>query len=155
MRTRTRSSILRPLFSILWCALIFTTLLGCGDDDDGSGPGLLAPTSDLTGTWSISETVDATACGEGIYDDDYTAAVVQNGNTLSVTIGGLVFNGTISGSRVSWTGSFPEDGGTTTITSMTLTVDPAGDALSGSSTWRWTDGVDTCSGTTTVAGSKM
>lgn len=152
---RKRSIDLRPLFSLLWCALLLMAPLGCGDDDDGSGPGLLTPSTDLTGNWSISETVDATDCGEGIYDDSYTAAVVQNGNTLSVTIGGLVFNGTISGSRVSWTGSFPEDGGTTTITSMTLTVDPAGDGLSGDSAWRWSDGADTCSGTTTVTGSKL
>jgi hypothetical protein len=41
-------------------------------------------------------------------------------------------------------------GGTTTITALSLTV--SGDNFSGTASWNWTDDFDSCSGSTSVAG---
>lgn len=105
--------------------------------------------ADFAGIWHIRETVDATNCGEGVYLDAWTAQVSQTGVSISILdSAGDTYQGTVSGNTASWTGSFPDDGGTTTITSLTLTI--SGDTISGSSTWTWTNGVDNCSGTTQI-----
>lgn len=123
----------------------------CSDEDDS---GTLAPPAfDLTDSWSISETVDATGCGEGTLVDDWTLTATQSGNSLTAVTPVGTFTGTVSGSRVRWSGDYPEDGGTTTIT-VTATIDSSGDALSGTSTWSWTDGTNSCSGTSVFTGTR-
>ena len=79
--------------------------------------------------------------------------VTQDGNSISLLDSdGNSFAGTVAGNTISWTGSFPEDGGTTTIESLTLTL--TGDTLSGNSTWSWTDGSASCSGSSQISASR-
>lgn len=135
------------------CASILV-LAACGDGD--SGPQLQPPVADISGKWSITEKSDETKCGGGIVTTKYTVTVTQSDNILIVTTPAGKFNGTISGNTISWTGSFPEDGGTTTIDSMTLTVSSTGKSISGTSSWTWTNGngTFTCSGTSQISGTK-
>lgn len=131
--------------------LLVLPFAGCSDDDDPAGPA--APADfDITGTWSVSETVDATACGEGTQTDTWSMTATQTGNALTVTTPVGTFTGTVSGSDVNWSGSFPEDGGTTTI-SLSATLS-GGDDFAGTSTWSWTDGIDSCGGTSVFTGTR-
>ena len=121
----------------------------------GSPPPAAAPTVDAQGTWSIDELVTAasTDCaGEIGTLDTYGITVTQSGANLTVVTPAGTFSGTVSGDTIRWTGSFPEDGGTTTITQMTLTVQ--GDSLSGTSDWTWSDGVFFCTGSTQIGGTR-
>ena len=57
---------------------------------------------------------------------------------------GNTFTGTVSGATYALFGTFPEDGGITSLNiNFTLTSATSG---SGNSTWTWTDGVDSCIG---------
>jgi hypothetical protein len=105
------------------------------------------------GTWYTTEHVNATACGEGYYYDYKTYVVTQNLCSITVAAGGSTFYGTINGNTLSWSGSYPDEGGTITLT-VSLTTNNAGDYFSGSSSWTWSDGFDSCSGTTSVTGNK-
>lgn len=103
----------------------------------------------VSGVWTITETVNAVACGEGTYQDTYTITVTQDGSDIAVSTPVGLFEGKIDGNQLQWEGSYPEDGGIVTI-DLTLTVN--GNSLSGSSTWTWSDGSFSCSGTTSVSG---
>jgi len=103
----------------------------------------------VSGVWSITETVNATACGEGTYTDTYNITVTQNGSDLTVSTPVGVFDGQIDGNQLEWEGSYSEDGGIVEV-DLTLTVN--GNSLTGSSTWTWSDGVASCAGTTSVSG---
>jgi len=124
--------------------------------DTGDDPGVdsqVAPSAEaasVAGTWLIHEEIDATACGEGQLTDDYPLTVVQDGNNLTFTApDGRIYEGNVDGSRVRWDRSYPEEGGTTTV-HADVTV--AGDTISGNVPWEWSDGRDTCDGTTQVTG---
>ncbi len=105
----------------------------------------------VEGTWDTTETVDATNCSEGVYTQYRTYQVAQNGCIIDVTIDGLTYSGTVSGTQLSWFGSFPEDGGTT---SASVSLIFTGTNLGGLSSWTWTDGGQSCSGTTTISSSR-
>jgi len=122
---------------------------GGGGGSDGGG-GTTGDVPDVSGSWTVDETVDGSDCGEGTTTDSYTIAVTQNGTQLTVTSEGDTFTGTLSGNTLSWTGSYAEDGGTTTITTLSITLDASGNNGSGTAAWTWTDGTETCSGTTEI-----
>jgi hypothetical protein len=110
----------------------------------------------FAGTWSITTTNNANTCGDptGV-PESFNITVTQTGSSITVVTdlpGVGPFSGTVSGNSVSWSGSYPESGGTTTITSLTATV--SGNSLSGSSNWSWTDGIDSCSGSDTFTGTR-
>jgi hypothetical protein len=138
----------KALNTALAAAFVTAALTACSDDS--SEP---TTTLDIAGTWTITENVDGTDCGDGTYTDTYDLSVSQNGSSITVGIGGLTFSGTLNGSNLTWSGSFPEDGGTTSV-NITATVASSGDSLSGSSTWGWSDGVESCAGTSTFTGVK-
>jgi subtilisin family serine protease len=113
--------------------------------------------ADVAGTWSITNTNNANTCGDptGV-PEAFNITVTQTGSSITVATdlpGVGPFSGTVTGNSVSWSGSYPEDGGTTTITSLTATV--SGDSMSGSSNWSWTDGVTACSGSDTFTGTRL
>ncbi len=141
---------LKPLFvtSLLGMLLVLAGGCGGGVEDDTQE----APIGNIAGTWTISETADSsdpTCSGNTSYD----LVVAQSGNNLTVTDpNGNVFTGTISGNSGSWTGSYPDDGGTTTINSLTATIASDCRSMSGNSKWSWTDGNSSCSGTTRFNG---
>lgn len=147
----------RGAFSFIALGIMLATL-SCG----GGGDNVVTPTVSLSGTWSITETVTS---GSGVCADDvgdmrtYTLTVVQSGNNLTATLSGTgtsldgtVFTGTVSGDQVNWSGSFPEEGGTTTVSDTSITATDT--TLSGSADWQWSDGMDSCTGTTSVTGVK-
>lgn len=138
-------------------ALFAVVLAACGGGGGGGGDGgdhgnssgtLAPPIADLTGDWDVTESGTSNCPGEETYAAAYRVSVAQNGNALTVITPAGTFSGNISGASLSWKGSYQEDGGTTEITSMTLTVASAGTHFSGSSNWKWSDGTLSCSGTT-------
>ena len=122
------------------------SMVACTDDPSG-------PEGGVAGNWSVSYTDDATGCGEGISTGNVDLLITQDGNALIVTSDGIVFTGTLSGTEGTWSGSYSEDGGTTTE-QFTVTFTDNNTMLSGGSTWTWTDGIGGCSGTSTITGSK-
>jgi hypothetical protein len=105
----------------------------------------------IAGTWSVSENVDGTECGEGNYIDSYDASVSVTGSRAIVSAGNITRAGTISSNSLTFSTNYPEEGGVTT-TSGNITFQGA--TMSGSSTWSFTDGTDSCSGTSQISGSK-
>ena len=134
---------------LIFLVFVISLLAACSSGGGGgSTPSQKAPIADTSGTWTITEDGASNCTGETTYHDEYTITIIQSGNNLTVTTPAGTFYGTIDGDHVGWTGSYPEDGGTTTITAMQLTVSADGSSLSGTATWTWSDGVFSCSGTT-------
>ncbi|MCG8050974.1 MAG: thrombospondin type 3 repeat-containing protein [Candidatus Thiodiazotropha endolucinida] len=118
-------------------------------DSDGDGAGDLC---ELTGTWDFRTevTVATGGCsGEVGVSDNYTIDIEQNGQ--NVTLSGFlgvatnVLQGTVEGTSLHYSGSYPEDGGTTTQERTQLTIDwnpPI--SMTGVEQWSWTDGSSTC-----------
>jgi hypothetical protein len=123
---------------------------GCGGGGGDDPPNTASV--NVTGTWQITETAGSNTCGD-TEGDSYTLTAVQEGTTLTVSDQyGRNFVGSVNGSKTQWTGSYQEDGGTTTITSMNISVSSESKNFSGTTSWTWTDGVDMCGGTTSVSG---
>ncbi len=141
---------------LIGVTVIFSGCGGGGGGGGGSAP-LAPPTADLTGTWTVTESGLSNCPGNASFTNGpYQVTVTQTGNNLNVATPVGTFAGTIDGDRVKWTGSYPEDGGTTTITSMSLVVASDDNTFSGSSTWIWTDGRSNCSGNTqAINGTRM
>ncbi len=144
--------------SIFITGSIITMLSACSSGGGDSAPA--TPIGDITGSWLVTSTADATACGEGTYVMDYTLDVTsQSGSEISYTSKGNKkgknfsnnFTGTLSGNKLTSSGSYPEDGGTTTG-STTLTIGSTCSYFSGTGTWSWTDGTSSCSGTSKLSG---
>jgi len=128
------------------------TLGGCGGSSGGSDDPD-DPIADVSGTWDITETMGSNSCDEvpGTINT-YEVTVTMSGNSVTVVTPVGTFTGTIDGDQLEWTGSYPEDGGTTTIENMDLTVSVNGSSLSGATNWSWTNGNINCSGVTSVSG---
>lgn len=116
-----------------------------------SGP---PPQVDLTGTWDVTSVCDETACGDGIVQTDFVFQVVQTGDIVTLMTPQGTFDGSVFGLQATWIETFAEDGGMTTA-SVSIQVAANGDSFTGSSTWSWTDGVDSCSGTCDITGSRQ
>ena len=140
------------LFFTLLLLSFAMVLTNCGDDDGGDGPTVCNdPTVDVNGTWAITENEKPNTCGDGL--ESFNLHAVQSGKNVTVTDDySNEFSGTVCGNVLSYSGSYPDEGGTTTI-SLTATV--SGNSVSGSATWSWTDGYDDCSGTTVFTGAKQ
>lgn len=157
MKKYSGSSIVRCLLFVSLFA--FAVLLAsCGSSSSGDGNGGSSCTAgescdNVAGSWYINENSTVTSgqdvCGSG-ETDSYYASVLQSGCNLTVSIRGNTFTGGMNGSSLCWSGSYPDEGGTTTITSLTATV--SGNSLSGSSTWSWSGGGYSCSGSATFTG---
>jgi len=124
-------------------------LLSCGG---GGGGGLVDPVC----VWEIYAVVSTSSpycSGDSGYRYIYPG-ISQSGNTLNVTIGSDTFTGTISGTAVSWTGSYYDSGGVTTET-LRATVDNTCNSINGTTSWTWTDGTGSCSGSTSFSGNRL
>jgi hypothetical protein len=130
-------------------------LVACGGGGGGGSSSSCTECENAAGTWDTQEHIQSAACGEDSWDYN-TYAVTQSGCSLTVVpVGsGLSFKGSICGSTLSWSGSYPEGVGTTKITSMTMTL--AGTTtFSGTAHWSWSGpGYPSCSGTTQVTATK-
>lgn len=136
-------AVLLPLLFVL------SGLAGCGGG--GGGEGTPPPPANVAGSWTVTETGTSNSCGEPV-DRPYQISIAQNGSSITVTTPVGVFAGSLNGSVLSWAGSYPEDGGTTNIGSLTATV--SGDSFSGTSNWTWTGPGGSCSGSTTFSGAR-
>ncbi|UZJ43963.1 hypothetical protein OOT55_15065 [Marinimicrobium sp. C6131] len=122
--------------------------------DSGSGDDTAL---DISGTWTF-EINDSTEVAECEDDRTENFVVVQTGTDLEVTDeGGHSYSGSLSGDALVWSGSYPEDGGTSeTSLEATVAVDSNGAmSMSGSSSWSFTLDGETdpyCSGTSTFTG---
>ena len=143
---------------VLFVGLLFSmslTLSGCGGGGGSSSNTSGVSAKDVSGKWSVHEVVNESACGLGNETNDYNVTVVQSGAQITLTdSNGNTYTGSVNGSTISWKGSFSRDGGTVTITSMTLTLSSDGDSLNGTANWTWTGSGKTCSGTTQITATK-
>jgi hypothetical protein len=131
---------------------------GGGGGDGGSAPPA-APIGNIAGTWTITETAKTannTLCQPPASPlEVFNLTVAQNGNSVTVTDAqNNVFTGTISGNALSWTGSYPDGAGTTTLNPMSSTIDASCNSLSGTATWTYAEIGFSCSGTTTFTGTR-
>ncbi|GMR21139.1 MAG: hypothetical protein BMS9Abin36_1738 [Gammaproteobacteria bacterium] len=150
----------QKIASFITISLLAVLLVGCpggggggGGGGDGGG-GLQTPIGDLTGTWNISETASSSdpSCSGSA---SYSLTITQSGNTITATDArGGSFTGTISANQLSWSGSFPDGPGTTTVSSMTATVAASCNSISGNATWSYSETGFSCTGTTTFTGTR-
>lgn len=136
------------------CLSAVFTISACSSSDGGGGTATSEPIGDINGQWAINETISSsTAACTGT--DSYSIQVAQDGNAVTVSAPAGSFDGSINGNTLSWTGSYPEDGGTVTINSLTATVAADCNSFTAESSWTWTDGVNSCTGTTSSTGERL
>jgi len=148
----------RILYPVLMLAMFFSACSG-GSGDNGAGGNnaeSIAPIGDMSGTWQVAGTdTSSTAACNGVAFN-ITATIVQSGSNLNVTgFRTSSLSGTISGNQMSFAGSYPEDGGTTTISQSILSITSDCNQFSGSDSWSWTDGSFSCSGTSIYTGTRL
>lgn len=130
---------------------------GGGGTPGGGGGGGGGATFDITGTWSMTDIINATGCGEGFENDNYTLDVQQSGTSLTVYSDNGTFYGSVDGATIRWTGSYYdwEDEGTVTITDMNVVASSNGDHVEGTAWWTYSgDDGSYCSGSTAVNGDR-
>lgn len=114
-------------------------------------------TIDTSGAYKITNTVDATDCGEGIYTYSTIFYFTQNGNNIRVSGSDydgdpFVLTGTLNGNRLSVSGSYKEDSGTT---NLTANLNVSGSSFNGSISWTWSNEYFSCSGSDEISGIKQ
>lgn len=113
----------------------------------------------LTGTWSVVHTTGFNTCGQAIGEQiTFNADVVQTGNAVTVTTAGGSGSGTLNGNRGTWTTTQPVNYGSingTLTFNMDVTVAPDWNSFSGPTNFTFTDGTLSCSGTGTIAGTRV
>jgi len=146
----------RAFLSFITALLTAFILSACGGGGGGGGSSdtLAPPIGDISGDWSVTETITSTDCPSAA-NDYYTLSVSQSGNTVNVYDGANTFQGVLDGNILRWSGSYYESGGYNTINSMALTVASDCNSLSGNVGWTWSDGSFSCSGTTAVSASRL
>ena len=153
---------------ILMTFFLWLPILGCSDSGGRLLPSVAqppaappappppsppVPAADVAGTWFSRTVNNAVNCGAGEFIDGQTLVVTQDDSAITLlTSTGNTFSGTVNGDMLEWTGNFEERGGTTTFTSLSVTV--SGNSASGNATWTWTDGTDSCNGTMEITVSR-
>jgi len=141
---------------IIVFGLIAFVACGGGGGDGGSPPQpqpLVTTCEDVSGTWHTEEVNDQRSCGEGIVTKNLEYTVTQSGCNITVDAGKYgIHSGTVNGNKIKYTGSYPEDGGGTTSINDNLTI--SNNSLTGSTTWTWREGNESCSGTTQITGTR-
>lgn len=146
----------RKYQNILFGLFLTAVLLGCGgggSSSSGAPPSPpAAPIGDLSGDWLIDDTSTSSdpQCNEVTQS---TVTISQTGNVTDQF--GNVFSGTISGNTISWSGSYPDGAGITTIQSLSATVAADCNSLDGNSTWSYTEPGFSCSGTSVFTGTRI
>ena len=150
--------------SIIFIILSFVYFLFVGCSSGGDGATTATTSLDIAGVWTITETdKDAPSCNEVVLET-FNLTVTQNGSSVTITdVDGNTFSGTLNGSTLTWSGSFPQDSpisgtaGITTLNSMSATIDASCNSLTGNASWTWTSTEGpafTCSGTTVFTGAR-
>ena len=143
----------RSIGLLLGTHLLLGLATGCSGDD-ASGSAACTGCSNAAGVWDTTEAVDGTACGNGTYTQTNSYLVTQSGCNLTVepVSSSLTFQGTICNDTLSWSGSYPDGSGTTTITSSSYTL--SGSTFTGTARWTWVGSGQSCSGSTAVTGTR-
>jgi len=114
----------------------------------------VAADNNIAGNWNLVITVTLATQDCTGEEGEYPAVpvtIIQNGSSL--TVSGFLGDGSISldgsiggvnGNVVTIAGSFPEEGGTTTVTHTWSLISLT--HMSGTEDWSWTDGQDSCPG---------
>lgn len=106
---------------------------------------------DLTGWWTVHETITGNCNGiDYPYTSTYMGEFLQTGNNLTFksTFNNTNLTGYVSGNVTTLNG-MRHDAGTISI-DFTGTVSGENDRLAGVSTWIWTDGSNSCSGSADI-----
>jgi len=141
---------------IIWICLglmLLSTISGCGGDDV-SAP-VLTPMVNVTGYWDTTEVVDNSACGRSDDVGADTYLFVQDGDFLNIQTASNIFGGMVIGSALTWQGQFAEAGGVTTIDQLHMNVDATNSSFSGKIDWSWSDGLNSCTGSTAMTGTRL
>lgn len=101
------------------------------------------------GKWEFTEVISAPECNQATFQDSYVATVSQLGEQMTVTIGSIVRSGRITGSQLSFTSNYQEDGGTTSSTGIINFSDAT---ASGTASFTFTRGNTVCGGSTVFDG---
>jgi len=144
--------------------VVYFLFVGCSSDGGSSTP---AASTDINiaGAWTITETSKNSNCDLEAPLETFLLAVVQVGTSSSIGItdsDGNTFTGTLNDHTLTWSGSYAQDApdgtaGITTLTSMTATIAPSCNSLTGNASWSWrsTEGEPySCSGTTNFTGTR-
>lgn len=151
--THSRNSLLGWCIILMVLALLVVPvaliLPGCGGGGgggDGDGDCTATDCDNIAGRWYVTTTITSTDCPDAT-NESYYVDVAQDGCRLTLTTPDGNFSGCIDGNRFTWSGSFSQDEGTTTL-SVDLTG--SGNSYSGTATWSWTDGSFECTGSRNV-----
>ena len=138
------------MMRILSCCLMITALvlISCSSSDGGGVDANLLQ----SGTYQITE--QGVGCDDS-WTESYPASVSISGSNVTLNIAGQTHFGTITNGALSFPLPDPwfDDGGTVTPTAFSVTATSA-TSFSGSMNWGWSDGEDSCSGTTTFTGTR-
>ena len=139
---------MKPAVCSLLCAA--TILTACGSDKSTAATDPVDP----AGAWlfTFKNTIATGVCSEEVGNESSgTVTIVKTGSAPPYQIVASGFNGSASNqltgtfdskNKLVISGSYPEDGGTTTTT-HTLTATSA-NAMSGTENWSWSGGGGTC-----------
>ncbi len=135
-------------------------IISCGGGGDDPAPAQ-APATDLTGAWSVTETLGNNDCQDDPVGTQYfwTADIAHTAgsNSFTLTERGTSnsYNGTISGSALSYSGQAtdPDCDQGLNLTAVNLTLQ-GNNSLSGNATWVCNFTGGSCSGTTNVAATR-
>ncbi len=135
-------------------ALMALSVCGCGGDGDSAGPPPETCVNMGSASYVGTEDVGVTSGPCPNYSDlNVTFTIVQAAGSCDFTlqsslVQGTTFPGTVSGSNVAWTGSYPSASGTVTINSVDATLSEDLTTITGSFAWTYA-GNTNCAGTTT------
>jgi hypothetical protein len=116
---------------------------------DSSTP-VAAPIGDVSGGWSIYETVSSSN-SDCNGSEAYDIVVIQNGSSIQATgSGGGLVTGTLSGDSLSLSGNRPFEAGTITYSSIRAAIPSDCSSFNAQTVWSYSEPGFTCSGTGTI-----
>ena len=136
------------IFKYLLLVVSISLLTGCGSSEQENTDATegVPPVGDISGSWQV--TVTGSSLTPDCDGDSFilTANIIQSGSNLTASgDDGTSLSGTIAGNQISMLGSYPEDGGTTTVSSLTATATSDCNQFSGNESRTWSNGLFSCS----------
>jgi neutral ceramidase len=143
------------IMNLFICLTLGIFLIACGnssggsdsDSDDDDAPMITCVS--VSGRLYTDEAVSSDCAWED-HEEKQIYVIAQDNCELAITTNATEFSGTVEESDVSWTGEYPYEDGTMTVSSMDLSI--SGDTVTGAAVWSWDDGDTSCSGTTQISG---